>query len=132
LTFKKEKFMDFKDKLKTERERAGLTQKQLAQMTGLTDRTIQNYEHGRGGAARFENVRAIAQALQIKTGELIGERPSEKSDAENISQLVNRMRAMFSGGELTDEDKEAAVRAITEAYWESKQINKKYGRKKKA
>jgi transcriptional regulator with XRE-family HTH domain len=124
--------MEFKDKLKSERERAGLTQKQLADIVGLSDRTIQNYEHGRGGAARFEHVRAIAEALNIKTEELIGETAPKKSDSENIAQLVSRMQALFSGGELTDEDKEAAVRAITEAYWESKQINKKYGRKKKA
>ncbi|MDR0991483.1 MAG: helix-turn-helix domain-containing protein [Ruminococcus sp.] len=123
--------MEFKDKLKAERERAGLTQKQLAQMVGLTDRTIQNYEHGRGGAARFDHVRALAGALNIKTEELVEEIPAKNSDSEVVAQLVSRMQALFSGGELTDGDKEAAVRAITEAYWESKQINKKYGRKKK-
>jgi transcriptional regulator with XRE-family HTH domain len=126
--------MEFKDKLKEERIRAGLTQKQLGEMVGVTDRTIQNYEHGRGGAARFSHIKALAEALHIKSEELMCEGREERidSDSEHIAALVNKLTALFSGGDLTDEDKEAAVRAITEAYWESKQINKKYGRKKRA
>jgi transcriptional regulator with XRE-family HTH domain len=125
--------MEFKDKLKSERLRAGLTQKQLAELIGVTDRTIQNYEHGRGGAARFSHIKAISEVLHIKAEELMGEGRENRidSDSEHIAALVKKMSALFSGGDLTDEDKEAAVRAITEAYWESKQINKKYGRKAK-
>jgi transcriptional regulator with XRE-family HTH domain len=125
--------MEFKDKLKTERLRAGLTQKQLAEIIGVTDRTIQNYERGRGGAARFSHIKALAEALHISADELMNDGRENRldTDSEHIAALVKKVTALFSGGELTDEDKEAAVRAITEAYWESKQINKKYGRKNK-
>jgi transcriptional regulator with XRE-family HTH domain len=124
--------MEFKDRLKEERIRAGLTQKQLAEMLGVTDRTIQNYEHGRGGAARFSHIKAISEVLHIKAEDLMGEERESRidTDSEHIAALVKKMTALFSGGDLSDEDKEAAVRAVTEAYWESKQINKKYGRKK--
>jgi transcriptional regulator with XRE-family HTH domain len=125
--------MEFKDKLKEERLRAGLTQKQLGEIIGVTDRTIQNYEHGRGGAARFSHIKALAEALHIKADELMCEGREDRidTDSEHIAALVSKITALFSGGDLTDEDKDAAIQAVTEAYWESKKINKKYGRKNK-
>ncbi|HGA0722895.1 TPA: XRE family transcriptional regulator, partial [Streptococcus agalactiae] len=41
------------------------------------------------------------------------------------------LSSLFAGGEISDEDKDAAFEAITRAYWEAKRENKKYGRKKK-
>jgi transcriptional regulator with XRE-family HTH domain len=126
--------MEFKDILKTERERCGYTQKQLADMIGVTDRTIQNYERGRANVARFEHLQALSEALGIDLSEF-GETKKfqmtkSQKDEREITKLVNQMTALFAGGELSDDDKEAAVRAVTKAYWESKELNRKYGKKK--
>ena len=50
-----------------------------------------------------------------------------KKEAE---QLVSQLVGMFAGGELTDEDKDAVMRALTEAYFDCKADNKKYAPKK--
>jgi transcriptional regulator with XRE-family HTH domain len=126
--------MEFGEVLRTERERCGYTQKELAEMIGVTDRTIQNYERGRANVARFEHLKALSEALGIELYEF-GEKKTPslsqtQKDEREITKLVNQMSALFAGGELSDDDKEAAVRAVTQAYWESKELNKKYGRKK--
>ena len=38
---------------------------------------------------------------------------------------------MFAGGDLGDDDKDAAIRALTDAYWKAKDEAKKYAPKKK-
>jgi transcriptional regulator with XRE-family HTH domain len=112
--------MEFKDKLKSERLRLGLTQKQLAEKIGITDRTIQNYERGNKNAARFEHVRALAAIFGISTSELTGESIDEKSDSLTMERLVGQVKALFAGGELSEADKEAAVMEITQAYFQTK------------
>ena len=41
------------------------------------------------------------------------------------------MAGLFAGGELPEEDKDVLFEAISEAYWQSKLKNKKYGKNKK-
>jgi transcriptional regulator with XRE-family HTH domain len=119
--------MEFKDILKSQRIRAGLTQKELAEKIGVTDRTIQNYERGTKNTARFEHVRALANIFGITTDELTGtndEKPPQ-SGSLYMDKLVSQVTSMFAGGEISDRDKEAAVMAISQAYWAAKNKNKR-------
>jgi hypothetical protein len=43
--------------------------------------------------------------------------------------LISEIQALFAGGELGEEDKEAVFQAITEAYIDAKEKNKKYRNK---
>ncbi|HGH9316210.1 TPA: XRE family transcriptional regulator, partial [Streptococcus pyogenes] len=52
-------------------------------------------------------------------------------ELEKARALTEGLSSLFAGGEISDEDKDAAFEAITRAYWEAKRENKKYGRKKK-
>jgi transcriptional regulator with XRE-family HTH domain len=115
-------FMEFKEILKSQRVRMGLTQRELAEKIGVTDRTIQNYERGVKPAARFEHVRALANVFGITTDELVGADTAEtpQSGSLYMDKLVSEMSAMFAGGEISDRDKEAAVMAISQAYWAAK------------
>ena len=54
-----------------------------------------------------------------------------KRKLEKARALTEGLSSLFAGGEISDEDKDAAFEAITRAYWEAKRENKKYGRKKK-
>ncbi|HFV2762760.1 TPA: XRE family transcriptional regulator, partial [Streptococcus agalactiae] len=54
-----------------------------------------------------------------------------KKELEKARALTEGLSSLFAGGEISDEDKDAAFEAITRAYWEAKRENKKYGRKKK-
>jgi len=131
--------MFFGEKLQLERVKAGLTQKELADKTGLTDRTIQNYESGRSIPKRISSVQEIAKVLGVKSEYLLGEEDMLVADAQErggakakreIRALVAQVSGLFAGGELGEEDRDAAMRAMSDAYWKAKEINKKYGRKR--
>ena len=51
-------------------------------------------------------------------------------EMNKIQALTEGVTTMFAGGTLSDEDRDAAFAAITKAYWEAKEENKKYGRKR--
>lgn len=127
--------MFFGERLKEERARAGLTQKELAAKSGLSERTIQSYELGARTPNQITSVQRIAEVLGVKTEYLLGEDgmlvvsaaerggPNAKRD---VSELVGELSAMFAGGELSDQDRDAAMRALNAAYWDAKVLNQKY------
>ena len=130
--------MEFAERLRQERQRAGLSQKELAEKANVTDRTIQKYESGKNIPTRLSSVKAVAEILGVTTEYLLGEEGLLIADAaerggakakRDMQQLVLEVSGLFAGGDLTDEDRDAAMRALNEAYWNSKAINKKYTRK---
>lgn len=50
--------------------------------------------------------------------------------AKQAKKVLEQVLGLFAGGEMEDEDKDIMMRAIQEAYWESKELNKKYTPKK--
>lgn len=125
--------MEFKDRIRLLRREAGLTQRAAAEKIGVTYRTYQNYEAG--ASMPSGTVLAKLSALFGVSMDMLTDReePTESRTAENpeLSALLAEMQALFSGGKLHDEDKKYVIDALTEAFWRSKEINKKYGRKKK-
>jgi transcriptional regulator with XRE-family HTH domain len=131
--------MLFKDRLREKRMEAELTQAELAEKAGVTARTIQNYELGNRKPAKMEAVQKIADALGTTTEYLLGssgayvveahEKGGSKA-ARDIDELVSEVTGMFSGGKLSDEALEGAMKALNDAYWIAKEKNKKYAPKK--
>ena len=131
--------MDFAEKLKYKRARSKLTQSELAEMVGVSLRTIQNYEGGSSLPKQQEIYDKLAQALNTdvnyfltrgdsfvsKAGEDFGYRGMK--DAED---LVTSAKALFAGGSISEEDKETVLLALQEAFFEAKLENKKYTPKK--
>ena len=64
--------MKFNERLKSIREEKGLTQQQLSDRSGVSVRTIQNYESG-SYSPRFGIVDKLAEALEISSPELLGQ-----------------------------------------------------------
>ena len=132
--------MAFSEKLKEKRAASGLTQTELAKRTGVTARTIQNYELGTRRPGNMVIVQRIAEALGTTTEYLLSsgetlvvvalERGGARA-ARDINELVGEVTGMFAGGKLSDDALDGAMRALNEAYWIAKDKNKKYGRKKK-
>ena len=64
--------MEFKDRLRLAREKANLTQAQLAELVGMTQTTISDLERGKSSgtsfAARIANVCGVS-ALWLESGE---------------------------------------------------------------
>lgn len=131
--------MKFQDCLKEKRLEAGLTQVQLAEATGLTSRTIQNYELG---ARRPKNdliIEKIADALCCTYEDLMGSggtyiiQAQEKGGAKaakDVEDIVGEIAGLFAGGTMDEEAMDGVYRALSEAYWEAKDRNKKYTPKK--
>ena len=131
--------MLFGDRIKELRNLADMSQQELANRTGLSLRSIQNYESNH----RYPKDVAILNKLCAALGTTIEELMKEedqfileaaskfgsrgKNDAE---KLIEEVGGLFAGGELNEEDKDKVFRAITEMYWKAKDNNKKYTPKK--
>ena len=121
--------MEFKERIRILRREAGLTQKELAAAIGVTDRTYQNSEAGAslppsGVLARLGEVLGVR--VDMLTG---GSASAPETENAELAALLAEMQALFAGGKLCDADKKYVIEALTEGYYRSKEINKKYRKK---
>ena len=130
--------MKFNERLKDYREKSGLTQVQLAELSGVSARMVQNYEAGIH-KPRYDVAEKLAKALHITAPELLGtsgmlivaaENKGGAKAARDVKSLVDEVVGMFAGGELPKEDMEAYMSAISNAYFKSVEANKKFTPKK--
>ena len=113
--------MNFSDKIKYQREQNHLTQKELAELVGVSQRAIAAYESS-GTIARISTMRKLAHALNVSYDYL------KHDEITDPSYGI----ALFAGGELDEEAKDAFYQAVTKAYLSCKMEAKKtFGRKKK-
>ena len=85
-TFEQEVIMTIGERIKQARKKAGLTQKELAEKTGLATGTIQQYEYNQY-KPKFENAQRIADALGVSLNALVGMRENTQSE-DDIHQLA--------------------------------------------
>lgn len=131
--------MLFGDRIKELRNLADMSQQELANRTGLSLRSIQNYESNQRYPKDVAILKKLCAALGTTIEELMKEEDQfileaaskfgsrGKNDAE---KLIEEVGGLFAGGELNEEDKDKVFRAITEMYWKAKDNNKKYTPKK--
>ena len=131
--------MSFGARLKEARNRAGLQQKELAARSGLSLRTIQNWEGDKRRPSHFDAVADVARVLGVSSAELLSEEDARVIEAgekggskgsRDVEALVSEVSGLFSGGELDEEEKEAVIAALNQAYWEAREKNRKYAPKK--
>lgn len=140
----------FGDKVKEAREVLGISQGALAEAVGVTQRSITAYETGaakpRGGTAR-----KLARALKVSVDYLLDDEIEDPLKGiekdpylENIRDaygargegeadiLLEKNLALFAGGSLSQEAKDAFFEAVMTAYVTCKEeARKTYGRKNK-
>lgn len=127
--------MTFSEKLKAARKRAGLSQSALAQAAGISLRTLQNYEMGKRYPSSIEITLRLAAALGTDAQMLLSAGEESIVTAPTIpakmqlQELVRAVSGLFSGGQIGDEDRDAAMEAIIAAYWAAKKESRKVGRK---
>lgn len=141
--------MTFSEKIILMRERAKLTQQQLADLTGISRRTIVSYECD-GAIARASNMRKLAKALEVSYDYLANDEITDpeyglekapyveevrgvlgNNAAKEVDKLLEQNAALFAGGELSEEAKDAFYLALTKAYLQCKEeASKKFGHKK--
>lgn len=124
--------MTFGEKFKTEREKRGLTQQEVADGLGINRRMITRYENGISFPRTKEAYRKIADYFEVDVNYLLTEdeefvvTASEQYGTRGMKQaqqLIDGMSGLFAGGELSDEDKDAVMKALQDIYWESKARN---------
>lgn len=132
--------MTFGEKVRRDRRRLGWTQKALADALGVSVRTVVSYENGTSYPKQREMYARMAELFGTTQNDLLAETSTDeeapvvgalrgKNEQKTMSpaegraaanQLVTEMRAMFSGGALTEEDRDAVMRALQEAYWDAR------------
>ncbi|MCU0569243.1 MAG: helix-turn-helix domain-containing protein [Oculatellaceae cyanobacterium Prado106] len=79
------------------RERAGLTQRELSQVIGVTETTIANWERGRSGLEWIDRLIKLCKTLDCELTDLI----DYESEAEpEIEPTFEELRQMYKAGKL--------------------------------
>lgn len=117
--------MKFAERLKNARKEAGLSQSALAEKAGISMRTLQNYEMGKRYPASLDIAVSLASALGMTAEDLLssGEKSIVAAPADakaQLRELVQAVSGLFAGGQIGDEDRDAAMEAIIAAYWAAK------------
>lgn len=143
--------MTFGEKLRTVRLSLNLSQSELAEKTGISERSLYTYEQT-GTLPRSSNLRKISDALNVSVSYLLDEEetdPNKNIDhdifianvknefgykgAREATELLSRASALFAGGELDDAAKELFFQSLMEVYLDSKQeARKKFSPKQRA
>lgn len=123
--------MTFGEKVRYLRKKEKWTQKQLAEALGLSTRTVVSYETGQSYPKQREVYDQLAELFSVDInylyteGEATAYPPTgEENLDDQIRALIRQAGAMFAGGRLTDEDKDAVMRALQEAYWDGRRGKK--------
>lgn len=138
----------FSVKVSEARNKLGVSQMALAEMVGVSDRAIKSYEKGEKHP-RPSTMFKLAKALQVSTTYLSDdscEDPLSEIEKDtyldeahsrygaggvrDIDNLLAANSALFAGGELSQEQKDAFFEAVMKAYITSKEAAKeKFGKK---
>ena len=139
----------FTEKIKEHRGLLGLSQKELAEKAGLSHRTLTYYEAGKG-FPRSAQLYKWAKALGVSPEYLKNDEIEDPAYGLDRMEYVEEMRlkggrkesldleamlrenqALFAGGTISEEAKDAYFQAVMKAYLECKEAAKEtFGRKK--
>ena len=131
--------MNFGEKIKNYRMENDYTQDEFAKLIGVSKRTLLLYEQGKRFPKQKEVYEKIAELMNCDYNFLMGEEDLFLEEVSNrygtgevakVRALADGVSSMFAGGTLPEEDIESAFKAITQAYWKAKDMNKKFGKRK--
>ena len=131
--------MTFGEKVKEARLTLNLSQTELAQMTGISERSLYTYEQ-LGTLPRKSNVRKLAEALHVSVSYLMDDEETDTQSnldkdlfiasaresfgykgAKEAQEVLGRVNSLFAGGELDDDAKDVFFQAVMAVYMDSKQ-----------
>lgn len=127
--------MKFGEKIRMLRKEKKINQETLGDMIGVTKRTIQNYEKSNMYPKKKETYYKLAQIFDVNVNYLLTEDEEFIAGAyakggikaaRDISKLTEVICGLFAGGDLPESDMDAAMKAISEAYFAVKEENTKY------
>lgn len=110
--------MTFGERLRTLRKSNGLTIVQLAEMAGISDRTLQRYETDKQKPG-IDIADRLAKALNVSGSELIGKDISEDDDTSmplKFHEMGEKLSIAMAGGDIPEEDRDTVFKLISLAY----------------
>ena len=139
----------FSDKVREARISLNMNQETLGQLVGVSKRAIAAYETD-GTRPRPRTLAKLAETLQVSVDYLTNDEITDPQygiekqpfveearerfgakAAREIDFLMERNAALFAGGEVSQEAKDAYFEAVMQAYMTSKaEARAKFGRKK--
>lgn len=117
----------FGKKIKALRLEKNMTQKDLAEAIGVSTRSLINYETGRCYPRQASVVAKLSDQLGVTADYLLSD--DDNPDQSDLGQkdadvLVRQLAALFAGGSLSEQDRDAAMQALQKAYWDGRNSNK--------
>ncbi|WP_066924564.1 helix-turn-helix domain-containing protein [Murdochiella massiliensis] len=122
--------MNFGEKIRKYRKDNKIRQENFAIEIGVSTRTLSMYESGQRYPKSVKVYKKIADVMKVDYNYLLEDTDHFLSrvqgrygnrEMNKIQALTEGIAAMFAGGTLSDEDRDAAFATITEAYWKTKQ-----------
>jgi len=130
--------MNIGEKLRAARIALNLSQLEMGQKAGVTERSILNYEQGKT-YPRPNILKRLAENLNVTVSYLMYDEETDtqknleqelfianaKSEfgykgAKEASEAISQVTALFAGGKLSNEAKDVFFRSLMEVYIESK------------
>ena len=131
--------MNFAEKVKNARISKNMSQKELANATGITERTIQNYELGTRMPKKRETYTKLAEALGIREELLLDDEASFVLKAakkygnrgrKQAEEIIREFRVAAAGGEMDDDDLDFIKEAMLQTYADAKAYNQRFRNKR--
>lgn len=130
--------MKFGEKIKAARTTLNLTQTELAELTGISERSLYTYEQ-LGTLPRKSNIPKLADALHVSVSYLCNEGDADPGKAfeeeaflaearekygsrgaKQAQEALRQVNSLFAGGELDEEAKDVFMQSLMEVYLSSK------------
>ncbi len=83
------------ERVRALRERAGMSQRGLAARAGVDKTTVQALEMGRAPGMNLHTLSALAQALQVPIGVLVGELPVPSGEPVSWAQVRREVEQLW-------------------------------------
>ena len=121
--------MKFGEKLRERRREKGLTQAQLAELAGISKRTVIYYEQGQTYPQNRLVYRKLADALGVDADYLRNENDEFVASAmtaygsrgrRQAEELMNDVTGLFAGGDMADEDFDSLFRRADHVMYDRK------------
>lgn len=127
------------EKLKKLRGARHLSQQEVADAIRVTRGTYLSYESGQRHPRNRKGYEKLAKFFDVdveylySNDEIFLDAAADAYGSRGRRQaaaLVENVKGMFAGGDISEDDKDAVMQAIQAAYWEAKKEAKKYTLKK--
>ena len=109
----------FGERLYTLRQQAGLSQQQLADRLGISQRAYAHWERN-PVALRPDQLLGVAEALNVSVEELVGNSASKKRG----TGPAGRMRQLFEAASKLPRSKQHKIAAVVEAFIVAQDANR--------